>query len=362
VNNTYVLHDAMINHSNAYYRLAATTLASITSQNDYSEVLGQLVPSFCQVGLGGVLSVTEWTKSINTMMARNILLNKLSPFVNGDMNATITGASTGNMTSTDWDSVQLLATNGIQKGDLVFTGRSAPANSFFSPTGGTVGSLAATPNISSTFKISERIIQCFNPGDQRLANNFNDTTTYKNNFTYTTRYSVLDAGNSAFVPIPGVYTYASRTAGQYELFIAGSYEENALMLAEVNIRKGNVVSGLKLIDQVRANMGAGIAADSTGVFTATQAMTELTKERRVGLLFRGVAFYDARRWGWTYDISKGGGVFGAVIVQSDGTINTNATMNFNLMDYWDVPADESDKGLNPSGSSVATVNPNFATP
>ena len=47
---------------------------------------------------------------------------------------------------------------------------------------------------------------------------------------------MIDGGNG----ITGVYVYGSLAPGNYELIIAGSYEENALMLAEANIRFGNI--------------------------------------------------------------------------------------------------------------------------
>ncbi|HWJ89807.1 MAG TPA: hypothetical protein VNR87_01780, partial [Flavisolibacter sp.] len=80
-------------------------------------------------------------------------------------------------------------------------------------------------------------------------------------------------------------------------------------------------------------------------------------ERRVALIFRGTSFYDARRWGVIDDISKGGGRTGAVVISSTGVLNTNATINYNFLDYWDVPDDES--ALNPPSAGSAPVkNPN----
>ncbi len=352
-NSNYVLHDAVITQSNNYLTLAATTLSSITSTSDYQSMLGQLIPAVNQVGLGGVPTVEVWKRNINTMLARNIIANKLAPFVNGNTSATIAKSSTSTMTAADWNSVLTLATNGIQKGDIVFTGRSASQNSFFTPTGGTVSALTTNPNTASTFKISERFIQSFNSGDKRLSNNFDTKTTYKNNYTYTTRYSMVNGGNGA----SGVYVYGNRTAGAYELYIAGSYEENALMLAEANLRLGNIEKGLAYIDDVRNYQGAGVAAVAGTGLTLAKAMTELTKERRVALFSRGLSYYDSRRWGWIYDIANGGGSYGNTVVTTAGVVNKNVTISYNFLDYWDVPADES--VLNPSTSGVATQNPNF---
>ena len=353
-NSNYVLHDAIIAKSDEYYNLAATTIDGISSEADYTDILGKLIPEFTQVGNGGIPTKEMWKRNINTMLARNILVNKLAPFVNGNPNAVINKSSTTAITSADWNNILKLATAGIQKGDIVFTGRSTSSNSnsFFTATGGTAASLASGVNTSTTFKVQERFIQNFTTGDKRLTNNFNTGTTYRNNFSYTTRYSQIDGGNGE----AGVFVYGNRNVGEYELIIAGSYEENALMLAEANIRLGNIEAGLGYIDAVRTYMGAGVAAVAGKGLSLAGALTELVKERRVSLVYRGLSFYDNRRWGWTYDIANGGGSYGNTVVTTAGVVNKNVTINYNFLDYWDVPADES--VLNPS-TGAATMNPNF---
>lgn len=353
--NKYLIKDSIIARSDYYYNLAATTLAAIpASSSDYTSVLGQLIPSFCQTGNGGVLTTAMWTRNINTMLARNILLNKLSPFVNNNPAATITKSSTTAMTTADWNTVLTYATNGIQNGDYVFTGRSVSANYFFTASGGTAAALTTGPNTSTTFKISERYIQNFNTGDQRLATDFRMASIYKNNF-FGTRYSIKDSLQQSNT---GVYVIGTKQVGEYELYIAGSYEENALMLAEANIRLGNIDAGLAYVDAVRAYQGAGVAVVSNTGLTLAQALKELTKERRVSLVFRGLSFYDNRRWGWIYDISNGGGSYGNNLYTVAGILNTNVTINYNFLDYWDVPADESVLNT-PAAGSAAVVNPNF---
>ncbi|GAB3960682.1 hypothetical protein GCM10028805_58400 [Spirosoma harenae] len=352
-NGDYKLHDAIINQSNTYLNMATTALGSATNAADYQAVLSKLIPSFNQVGHGGVLTVDMWKRNINTMLARNILVNKLAPFVNGNPSATIAKSSTTAMTAADWSSVLTLATNGVKKDDFVFTGRTTASNSFFSASGGTVAALTTGVSSSTTFKISERFIQNFNAGDKRFTNNFNTANTYKNDYIYTTRYNITDGGAGA----AGVATYGTKAVGAYEVYIAGSYEENALMQAEANIRLNNIEAGLAFIDAVRTYQGAGVAAVTGTGLTLAKALTELTKERRTSLFGRGLSFYDSRRWGWTYDIANGGGSYGNTVVTSAGAINKNVVINYNFMDYWDVPADES--VLNPSTSGVATKNPNF---
>jgi len=286
-------------------------------------------------------------------LARNILINKLSPFVNGVVGSSIAKSSTTTMTSADWAAVLSYAQNGIKNGDIVFSGHSSATNAVFSPGGGSVASLTTGTNTNTTFKISERFMQDFHTGDARVSNNFDMLSTYYNR-SFTTRYEMIDGGNGA----AGVYVYGSTSAGGIVVYIAGSYEENALMLAEANIMTGATDAGLAYVDAVRKYMGAGVPAVAGTGLTQAQALTELVKERRVALAFRGLSFYDARRWGWIYAISNGGGSYGNTFVTSSGKVYTNTTIDYNFLDYWDVPADES--VLNPPGAgSAATVNPNF---
>ncbi|HWB24080.1 MAG TPA: RagB/SusD family nutrient uptake outer membrane protein [Chitinophagaceae bacterium] len=355
VSSNYQLHDAIIEHSNEYLNKAADALKGISNTADYNNVLGKLIPAFCQTGNGGVLTTDMWLRNINTMLARNIVLNKLAPFVNGNLNATISKSSTTAMTAADWNSVLSLTANGIKKGDYVFTGRSVTSNGFFSANGGSVAAMTTGPNESNTFKISERFMQNFKSGDKRVTNNFVTTSVFKNDYTFATRYSMVDGGTG----VSGTYTYGSRTVGDYEVYIGPSYEENALMLAEADIRTGATEAGLALIDAVRSYQGSGVSAVAGTGLSASQAMQELVMERRVALVFRGVSFFDSRRWGWIYDISAGGGSYGNHVYQSgSGLLNTKVTINYNYMDYWDVPADES--VLNPPGDgSAAVTNPNY---
>lgn len=353
--NKFVSQAAVIAESNKQLNLALTTLNAITNQGDYNTVIAELIPTQNQKGLGKPLSTTQWVHTINTMLARNILLNHLSPFVNGNPNATITKASIPVMTAADWQAVINLCNNGIKQGDNVFTGRTAASNSFFSPTGGSVAGILSESNQTTTYKVSERLVQNFKPGDKRLANfTTSDGTFYGDANTNSTRYSLVDGVDSSLSGIPILGT---RTVGALEIYIGPTFEENELMLAEANIRTGNIETGLGFIDEVRNYQGAGIAAVKGTGLTLSQAMQELTMERLAALAFRGLSYYDLRRWGWTYDIKNGGGRYGATIIYN-AKVYTNAIINYNFMDYWDVPADEIDK--NPPASGSAPVkNPNY---
>ena len=354
VNPNYKIKDSIIARSNYYFNLAASTLSGITSEGDFSTVLSQLIPSFCQVGHGGVPTTDMWKRNINTMLARNILMNKLSPFVNGNPAATIAKSSTSAMTAADWSSVLQLANDGIKPDDVVFSVTSVSENGVFTPSGGCAAAETTGPNISSTFKISVRYIQNFNAGDKRFTQNFRTGSTYNNPF-YGTPYNIVDSLQQS---VTGTYVIGSKQTGQYEVYIAGSYEENALMLAEANIRSGNIETGLTDVDAVRTYQGAGVPAVTGTGLDLAGAMKELTRERRAALIFRGIEYYDARRWGWTYDISQGGGSYGNVLFNVNGTYDHNVTISYNFMDYWDIPADETTLNV-PAAGSAPVKNPNY---
>ncbi len=353
-NNTYVPSSAIIAESNKNYNLAVTALGAATSAGDYTTMLGQLIPAVNQVGLGKVPTTAMWLRNINTMLARNLVATKLAPFVNNNLNATISKSSTTAMTAADWTQVATLTANGVKKGDFIFTARSAALNYIISPAGGTVGALTVGTNSNTTFKITERFIQNFNAGDKRFTGNFGlSSPQYGDDYIYSTRYNMLDGSKTP----AGVAMLGTKTAGIYELPITGSYEENALMQAEASIRQNSIEPALALVDAVRTYQGAGVVATAGNQLTAAQAMNELTKEYRVALFGRGVAFYNARRWGWIYDISKGGGSYNNIVVTRTGAINKKAIISYNFMDFWDIPADET--VLNPAASGGVVTNPNY---
>jgi hypothetical protein len=357
----YVSHDAVVARSNYYYDLAVTTLGSASNTSDYTTILGKLIPSSSQVGNGQLMTKDMWIRNINTLKARNILLNKMSTFVNGVAGVTISKNSfSGSMTSADWNTILTLTANGVKSTDFVLTGRTSDINNWFSVNGGTASALSNNKASSGTFKISERFVQEFSEGDKRKESNFKTGFQFTHGLSFGTRWSMNPDWQTTDLPgggtIEGVYSYGTKNVGEYELIIAASYEENAMMQAEANIQLGNIATGLGFIDAVRTYQGAGLAAASA--VTKTEALTLLTKERRVALAYRGLSFYDARRWGWTYPVANGGGRYGATVFDVKEVVWTNATINYNYMDYWDVPGDEFE--LNPpSGSSVAIKNPNF---
>jgi starch-binding outer membrane protein, SusD/RagB family len=351
----FVSQSAIIAESNRNLNLALTTLGSISNQGDYSSIISKLIPAQCQVGLGQALSSAQWIRTINTMLARNIVLNHLSPFVNSNPAATISKASIPVMSASDWQAVITLCNNGVKQGDNIFTGRTSASNSFFSTNGGSVQGILTQSNQTTTYKVSERLVQQFKAGDKRLANFTTANGTFFGDAnTNTTRYSLVDGVVKGLTGIPILGT---REVGELEIYIGPTFEENQLMLAEANIRTGNIPAALTIIDNIRAYQGAGVPAIAGSPLTLAQALNELAMERSAALAFRGLSFYDARRWGWTYSTTNGGGRYGCTLLYQ-GNIYTNATLNYNFMDYWDVPADETDKNT-PSADSAPVKNANY---
>lgn len=334
-NGNYVSKAKMIAASNANLDKAVTLLNNAKG-SDYENILGKLIPDYFQEGKGGVLNTAEWIRNINTLKARNLLLN--TPL--------------SEMTTAQWNALLLLTNAGIRSNDFVFTGRTNERGDIFSPASYNIGARAVGSNASGgTYKISERLIQDFKEGDKRLAQNFNKFTAWVGNTdrgnSFNTRWAIKDGGNG----LAGVYTYTNRTAGAGELYLVGSYEENELMKAEANIFLRNFKSAALSIDNVRKSQGAGLEAIDPEI-TTDELYEELRKERRVALAFRGLSFYDARRWN-IINIGRKN----AVIVTNNGSVDTKATISYGLLDYWDVPDNE--LAYNPPAAGSDPVkNPN----
>ena len=337
-NGNYVSKAAIIAESDKNLDLCSTTLDAVVTASAHTGVLTTVIPSFCQVGKGGALTVAEWKRNVNTLKARNILVNTKA-------NA---------LSAAQWNAIITLTANGVLATDKVFTGRSNATGDFLSPASGTVASRIQNALAGgNTYKLSERLVQEFKAGDRRLANNMAITTTWIGNSdrgnSYNTRYRLINGGLGQ----AGVKVYTNTAAGAEEIFLASSYEENTLMRAEALINTGRIDAGLALVDAVRVFQGAGIAAVTGTGLTLVPAREELRRERRCALPFIGLSFYDARRYGFIDPVSAGGGRYGCVVLSKTGVVNTNARIDYSFLDFWDVPDNE--LAVNPPASGSAPV-------
>jgi hypothetical protein len=336
-NGKYVTKEAIIAESNANYDSCVTALGSASSAADYTATITKLVPTFLQKGKGGALTIDMWKRNINTMKARNIL-------VNTPMSA---------MTTAQWNSILTLTNAGVTSTDFIFTARTDAAGSFIENTVADKISQTTASSSTNTYKLSERWVQEFRTGDKRKDNNVLTLTSVgifnaDRGNAFNTRYTLKNGGNA----MAGVVTYSNTTSGANEITLAATYEENELMKAEALIKTGAIDNGVKSIDAVRTYQGAGLTAIATGL-SATAAYEELRAERRIALAFKGLSFYDARRW---EIIAPDKGRTNAVVVYSATKVSTNATIIYGYLDYWDVPDNE--LAYNPATSgSAPTKNP-----
>lgn len=340
-NGNYITKEAIIAESNANFDKCATALGAATSASDYSAMIAQLVPSFLQIGKGGPISIAEWKRNINTMKARNILVNTLQSA----------------MTPAQWTSVLALVNDGIRSTDIIFTGRTDANGDFLGTT--IADKVQSSASATGTYKLSERWVQDFKTGDLRKDNNVRPLNTGVGIFnqdrgnSFNTRYTLRNAG----LGLPGVIVYANNAAGANEITLCGTYEENELMKAEATMfsagfTPASITAGMAMVDNVRNYQGAGLPA--TVAANAAAAKEELRKERRIALAFKGLSFYDARRWD-IIDPTKSR--TGCVLLSGTaGVLNTNATINYGFLDYWDVPDNE--LAYNPpAAGSAAVKNP-----
>jgi len=342
----YVSHDALITEANANFNKAITLLSSLpapTANDTYATVMKAVNPPFCLYPTNRDMMIRE----IYTYEARNYMVNK----------------KVAAMTSTDWAAVQALAVKGMIAGDQGYAlGMDPTGTNDLSGTQQHVFEWGDNPGMPGWTYMSERLAQDFKPGDVRFTKGVITFTAAKTVVNNTSRGIQFGTRYVAQLIENGGY-WATFNHSGYSPF-ACTYEENALMLAEASIRTGAIDPGLALVDQVRTFQGAGLTAVSGTGLSQALAIEELRKERRIGLYMRGLAFYDARRWGVTAPASAGGGRANCNVVVPNNLLGNPAAtgftvlpcfMDYNYMDYWDVPATEFSYNP-PASGSVAIAN------
>jgi hypothetical protein len=339
-NGNFVTSAEIITEATKNFDLAKEQLNAVDDLATYIEILSQVIPKICQGGKGGVPDPDEWIRNMNTFKARNLLVNK----------------KVADMTPSDWTALKDLTDAGILANDPVFVVKTIEdfSLSVVDPSQGSVAMYSATEE-AQTYYISERLIQDFRPNDKRFENNFDLMASSVVNVRsrglgFGTRWYLVDGGKG----VGNAITYVHTTDfGIDDIYLAGSYEENELIKAEALIQGGDVPGGTAIIDAIRTLQGAALPA--IGSVTKDEALEELRSERRIALLFRGLAFYDARRMGITDDKSKGGGRAGAVVLSFGDNdallVNTNAFINYNYLPYFDVPQNELEFNQATSGSA-----------
>ncbi len=340
-NGNYVTKEAIITEANATLDKAVAAANAAASATEFTSMLNKIIPLDFQAGLGSATTPAMLARNVSTLKARNLLVNK----------------TTAAMTAADWAALLTLVNAGIQVGDNVFTIRTDAVGNLFTSGQMLTGRTQSNTPGGNTYKLSERWVQEFKTGDKRKDQNVKIGTPYigqsdRGNIHFT-RYSLVSGGTG----LAGVVVLSNTTPGALEVYAAGTYEENQLMKAEALINTSQIEPGLQIIDAIRTLQGAGLTAVAGTSLTLAQAKEELRRERRIVLGFRGISFYDARRWGVIKSVATGGGRTGAVALSSTNVLSTNATIDYNYLDYWHVPGNE--LTYNPASSgSAPVVNPN----
>jgi len=333
-NGNYVGSLEILVEANNNLQKANDLLILLSGNDDYEEIIADLIPSICKRGKGNPPTTDQWRRNINTLRARNLLVNTPQVDTNSEF----------------WDEILTLTEDGVTAIDNTFTVRTDDLGNLLNTF---VASDAIGPaeEGGGAYKISERFIQDYDAHDQRFLNNFDSVQAWipeaDRGNALGTRYVLVDEGKG----IPDALVYCKKTIGEQELHMVGTYEENILMRAEAFLHKEQVDAGLALIDDIRNFQGAGLAPLAGSAISSDEAKQILRRERRVALAFRGFSFYDARRWGILEN-----GRTGAVVVDFDGKVNTNAKIEYGYQGYWDVPIAESYYNP-PAEGSAPIVNP-----
>ena len=336
INSNYVDRTLIIDEATKNFDAAIELLNNLAPDDDYNETMLAIVPNFNDNFK--IVTPGAWIRMINTYKARNILVNKKRHELSGS----------------DWNEIQTLASNGLHDNDNIFTlgmslNRSSDLSLDFHP--------YVRCNDGWTYWLaSERLIQEYKPGDVRLTKNFHILS---EPYVNVRDRGWIFGGFYGFVNIEEGGSYATSGAkGQWP--ISPTYEENELILAEASIMGGDIEEGLSKIDIVRSFQNSGLSPVAGTGMNQSQALEELRRERRTALALRGLAFYDARRWMVTAPESSSGGRSDAMIVipanvydpENDGVpASYPCYIEYNYMDYWDVPANELDFNTPKPGSA-----------
>lgn len=309
-NNAFVNSAALLDESNRVLDALTTVINGVTDVTSFNSILTsvQVAITANKVDMSGLV------KNINSLRARNLVY----------------GTKVNDMTTADWNNVITWCNNGVNNNSDAFDMTSEA----------TVLDNSWLPGVVSGFWYfpSPRLIQDINSGDNRLDAYF-DPFIFPN-----PRGRGIQYGCNYFWKDPS--PIVSGTAGAVQLYYGASHEENELLLAEAKIRTSDVEGGLAHLDAVRALQNSGLAATVGTGLTQAEAWEEVRKERRLALIFRGLSFYDARRYGIAGGSRTGAWVLGITDNSVPATpytpIYTNATINYNYLEYWPVPAFESD--------------------
>lgn len=303
-NENFVDNSELIEESNRLFDLA------LSGAENFDAISNTVTPGIFPTNM----TSTSYRQAINTLKARNILLSKRRPDV----------------TNQEWQEILTLTQNGLESNDGTML-IDSDETTFLSAV---TGRWRLATNV--WHRVSPRVIQVmFENDDNRIDFfQFADAGGFFDNNTITQHV------NAPWITIDGS-PYASTTPGTPQYFV--SAEENMLMQAEAQLALGDPAAAGALIDAARSMQDAGLPS----VGNAT--LEDIQKERKVGLFMRGLAFYDARRFGIIDSKAEGGGLTDVWVYQVDdatgaarNNLDEEADIFFNFVDYFPIPDVETD--------------------
>ncbi len=352
----FVDHNAIIAEANKNFDTCIGILQTVPNSEAYQTMMRTIVPSIFYNGIAtnnlpnGDISPDMWVRQIYTYEARNLLANK----------------RVKDMTPADWAQLASLTDKGLRQDDNIFVYSLDPnlVNDLNGQFQGNGSPYTWFGDGNQSLFTSERLIQDFKEGDNRFTRGFYliDTTTTPYNVNIRGRGIQFGSRyNPVSIEDGGLYATNNNSG---IINIACSWDENALMAAEAKIYSGDIEAGLALIDAVRDGQDAGLAHVAGTGLLLPEALEELRKERRIGLFLRGLAFFDARRWGVIDPVSEGGGRANAIVLVPPDELDLPpgspaqalpCLMDYRYMSYWDVPQNELDFNA-PAAGSAAVKN------
>ncbi|RZK23401.1 MAG: RagB/SusD family nutrient uptake outer membrane protein, partial [Flavobacterium sp.] len=276
-NGNYVSKEAIIAEANSNLDKAVATANAAPSAAEFEAMLASIIPLDFQVGKGGAQTPAMLARNVNTLKARNLLVNK----------------TTATMTATDWNNLLTLVNAGILPTDNVFTIRTDVAGNLYTSGQLLMGRTQSNAPGANTYKLSERWVQEFKTGDKRKTQNVTTGTFYTGQAdrgnAHFTRFALANGGTGQ----TGVAIYANTGVGAFEMYAAGNYEENQLMKAEALANQGMYPEAAALVVQLRTARNASV----TGVPTTNAISDYIQDERRRELFFEGHRWFDLKRLG-----------------------------------------------------------------